>query len=208
MPSKCQSRHLDKKKMKPLGLYLGGVQTSPSEIFRFISCMLLEVKSQSVVSRTFFQISDPNSYGSHLVREQGPDQVSSSFIHETCRSISSIEEIFRYMFGKGQEGKLTVHTHDKQSTRGRHSLPDWRKPSWFSLLSDSLNFGNAETCLGMRIHRFNIRRNYSSQIEEWLQLGAQISDVGCGVTFIQWKYNWSQGNNESKSIAQRRKYRW
>ena len=101
------------------------------------------------------------------------------------------------MFGKGQEGKVTVHTHDEQSTRVRYSLPDRREPSWFGLLSDSLNFGDAETCLGMRIHRFNIRRNYSPQIEEWLKLGARISDVSCGITFIQWKYNWSQGNNES-----------
>ena len=71
-------------------------------------------------------------------------------------------------------------THEEQSTRVRYSLPDRREPSWFSLLSDSLNFGNAETCL----------------------------DVGCGVTFIQWKYSWSRENNESKSIAQRREYRW
>ena len=55
------------------------------------------------------------------------------------------------MFGKGQEGKLTDRTHEEQSTRVTYSLPDRREPSWFSLLSDSLNFGNAETCLGMRI---------------------------------------------------------
>ena len=29
------------------------------------------------------------------------------------------------------------------------------------------------------------------------EVGARISDVGSGVTFIQWKYDWSQGNNES-----------
>ena len=115
--------------------------------------------------------------------------MSSSFIRETCRSVSSIEEIFRYMFGKGQEGKLTAHRHDEQLTRGRYSPPDSRQPSWFSLLLDSINFGNAEICLGMRAHRFNFRCNCPSQIEEWLKLGARISDVGCGVTFIQWKYN-------------------
>ena len=123
-----------------------------------------------------------NSYGSHLVCEQGPDQVSSSFVCETRHSISSFEEIIRHMFGKGQEGKLTAHTHDGQSTRGRHSVQDWRKPSWFSLLSDSLNFENAETCLCMRI-----QHSQQLSITDWgmAEVGARISDVGCGpVTFI------------------------